>query len=183
MRLSSFKAARRWSNRELRRVAPLFTGDVVNVSGWEDRDKEGRLYREYFANARSYAVTNAKAERGYEGRPGELLLDLAKPLPRRMRRRFDVVFNHTTLEWLYDVRGAARALCELSRDAVVLVLPTAAPSAGKDFWRFTEHSARKLLEENGMKVVYLRQSRNLLAPDYLFVIASRKPAKWLRALR
>ena len=33
-----------WSNAELRRLAGLFDGDVVNVSAWRDEDKEGRRY-------------------------------------------------------------------------------------------------------------------------------------------
>lgn len=36
---------RKWSNRVLERLAPAFSGEVVNVSGWDDRDKEGKCYR------------------------------------------------------------------------------------------------------------------------------------------
>jgi hypothetical protein len=31
--------SRNWSNMELRRYGHLLTGDVINVSGWDDRDK------------------------------------------------------------------------------------------------------------------------------------------------
>jgi len=62
------KLPRLWSNRELERIAPLFTGDVVNVSAWQDQDKEGRRYRDYFRSARSYTLTNYEADaRGLQG--------------------------------------------------------------------------------------------------------------------
>ena len=48
-----------FSNTLLRTYAPFFSGAVVNISGWDDRDGEGSWYREYFANKTSYAVTNA----------------------------------------------------------------------------------------------------------------------------
>ena len=53
-----FRLARLWSNEQLRLVAPLFDGDVVNVSAGDDIDKAGSLYRDYFSNARSYHITN-----------------------------------------------------------------------------------------------------------------------------
>src|SRR5581483_8386198 len=54
---------RAWSNRQLRAVAPLFDGRVVNVSGWEDRDKRGGRYRDYFTRAAGYELTNYRGAR------------------------------------------------------------------------------------------------------------------------
>ena len=120
-----FRLARSWSNDELRRIAPLCAGDVANVSGWEDRDKEGRLYRSYFTGAASYTLTNFPGERGFAGREGELLLDLGGELPPALEQRFEVVFNHTTLEHIFEVRRAFANLCRLSRDLVIVVVPFA----------------------------------------------------------
>ena len=41
---------RQWSNDVLRSLVPYLREStrVVNVSGWEDRDKEGGHYRDYF---------------------------------------------------------------------------------------------------------------------------------------
>ena len=53
-----FRAARIWSNQELRKYAPWLGGAVVNVSAWKDKDKEGDSYQNYFVNAESYSITN-----------------------------------------------------------------------------------------------------------------------------
>ena len=34
-----FRVARNWSNQEIKRFAPLFSGRVINVSAWNDEDK------------------------------------------------------------------------------------------------------------------------------------------------
>ncbi len=44
-----YRLARIWSNRELARIAHHFSGDIVNISGNRDEDKEGRYY---FCNRR-----------------------------------------------------------------------------------------------------------------------------------
>jgi hypothetical protein len=171
-----------WSNRELRKVAPLFTGDIVNVSAWDDRDKEGGRYRDYFSSADSYTLTNYPGTRGLQGRDGELLLDLTAPLPAELRRRFDVVFNHTTLEHILDVRRAFGSLCELSRDVVVLVVPFLqaqheSDSYG-DYWRFTPSCVRALFDDCSLEVVYESQIDRVHAACYLFFAASRDPERW-----
>src|SRR5678816_1575831 len=125
------RVPRLWSNRQLAEIGNLFDGDVVNVSAWQDSDKNGRTYRSYFPRARSYTLTNFEPEkRGYQGLAGEIFLDLEKPIPTELRQRFDVVYNHTTLEHVYEFRRAFANLCELSRDAVIIVVP----------WLQTAHS-------------------------------------------
>ena len=93
-----FRLPRVWSNRELKKFAHLFEGDVVNVSGWQDKDKEGDEYRNYFTKKRSYTITNYKTEaRGFQGRVGEIFLDLEQDLPEDLKGKFDVVL--TTRCW------------------------------------------------------------------------------------
>ena len=53
-----FRLARHWSNEELRKIAKLFEGDVLNASAGTDEDKEGAYYSEYFSRAASYELSN-----------------------------------------------------------------------------------------------------------------------------
>ena len=68
-----------WSNQELKKFSHLFKGDVVNVSGWRDIDKEGLHYKDYFRNAKNYTITNFKADmRGYQGFKNEVIHEFSK---------------------------------------------------------------------------------------------------------
>jgi hypothetical protein len=155
-----FRAARRWSNDELRRIAPLLAGSVVNVSGWRDEDKEGSTYRAtYFTRASEYWITNWKSEaRGLQGDlSNERFLDLEADLPDDLAGRFDVAFNHTTLEHVFDVFKAFANLCAMSRDAVIVVVPFLQEQHGEygDYWRFTPWAIKRLFERNGVIPAYL----------------------------
>ena len=44
---AKFRTPRIWSNSELAKFSGLFTGDVVNVSGWNDFDKQSNRYKDY----------------------------------------------------------------------------------------------------------------------------------------
>ena len=172
-----------WSNRELAAVAPLLSGDVVNVSAWRDEDKQGRHYRDYFPRATSYSVTNYKAEaRGFQGADNEIFLDLTEPVPDELKGRFDVVFNHTTLEHVYEVHAAFRNLCEMSRDAVVIVLPFLQEQHGEygDFWRFSPDCVARLFRDNGFTPIHVTANRHLWSSVYVFALAVRDPSKYAR---
>lgn len=157
-------------------------GDVANVSGWEDRDKEGNRYRSYFPTAKSYTLTNFHGERGFAGREGEQLLDLGGEVPPALEQHFDVVFNHTTLEHIFDVRRAFANLCRLSRDVVIVVVPFAQQqhetASFGDYWRFTPSCLRQLFAENGLTVLYESESPYADAASYLFFVGSRHPERW-----
>ena len=71
-----FRLARKWSNKELLKFTHLFDGDIVNVSGWIDADKEGKKYRDYFINKRTYSITNHDGYRGFQKLSSEIHLDL-----------------------------------------------------------------------------------------------------------
>ena len=176
-----YRLARIWSNRELKKFAHLFQGDILNVSGWKDEDKEGRRYREYFANAERYFISNYKKEiMGLQGMEGEFYLDLAADLDRQYENRFDVAFNHTTLEHIYEVRKAFANLCLLSKDTVILVVPFMQQMHGDygDYWRFTPLTIKKLFEENGFTLLYLTFNHHWRASVYIFAIASKRPEAW-----
>lgn len=179
-----FRLARIWSNQELRKIAPLFCGSVINVSAGEDVDKEGGGYAAYFCNAQEYWISNYSpgSYRGFQGRPNEILIDLARRLPRKYMKRFDVVFNHTTLEHIFDVFTAFNNLCRLSRDVVIVVVPFAQAQHENDgyldYWRFSPACVRKLFEINGLSVVYESANSDANAATYLFFAGSRKPQRW-----
>lgn len=180
--LSFSGLARQWSNDQLAVLRPHVTGDVVNVSAWRDEDKEGGHYRDYFPHARRYAITNMDGDRGLQGLPDELRLDLNEPLPTELRGTFDVVFNHTTLEHVFDTQTAFRNLCEMSRDLVVLVVPYLQPNHGTDgipdFWRFTPYALRHMFAQHGLEVVYETATPHPFSAVYLFSIGARQPDVW-----
>ncbi len=177
-----FRLPRLWSNRELRTIASCFDGDIVNVSAWDDRDKEGGRYKDYFMKASSYSYTNYRGYRGFQGQENEYLLDLTADVPESLKGRFDVVFNHTTLEHIFEVRSAFSNLCTLSRDVVIVIVPFAQvqheSDDWRDFWRFTPTCLRRLYEENGLTVIYEAESPHRDSAVYLLAVGSRHPERW-----
>lgn len=176
-----FRLPRIWSNRELAKIAHLFTGDIVNVSGWKDIDKEGRCYKEYFSNASSYTITNYKSEaKGYQGFEGEIFLDLEKDLPNNLVNKFDVAFNHTVLEHIFKVQKAIENICLMTKDIAIVVVPFLQTMHGEygDYWRFTPLTMNKLFEENNMKMMYCSFNSHKNASVYLFCVASKNPDQW-----
>lgn len=176
-----FRAPRLWSNRVLREIAPLFQGDVINVSGWRDDDKEGGKYRDYFTNARSYALTNYGGFRGGLS-DADIPLNLEADLPAELHGCADVIFNHTTLEHVFDVFKAVSNLCSMSRDLVIVVVPAfqeehTSESYG-DYWRFMSGGVRKLFAVNGFTTIYLVSSPHRNSAIYHLCVASRAPERW-----
>lgn len=177
-----FRLPRIWSNSELRKIAPMMRGAVINVSGWKDLDKEGGLYKEYFSQADEYFISNHNGFRGTQGDPDEINIDLTSNLPEELLGRFDVVFNHTTLEHILDVNTALKNLCLLSKDIVIVVVPVAQEQheseSWGDYWRFMPSSLRDLFNSFGLTVVYESVSKNRNAGVYLFMVASYHPESW-----
>ena len=176
-----FRVPRLWSNRVLRQIAPLFDGEVINVSGWRDDDKDGGTYRNYFTHARSYRVTNYGGYRG-DISDSDISLDLEADLPAELRGCADVIFNHTTLEHVFDIFKAVSNLCSMSRDVVIVVVPAFqeehASESFDDYWRFMSSAVRKLFAVNGLKTVYLASSPYRNCAVYHLCVASRFPERW-----
>jgi hypothetical protein len=176
-----FGAARRWSNREVARIAHLFDSPIVNVSAWADSDKEGRDYRDYFRSGGDYWITNFGTSQGeMQGREDEFYLDLEKPLPDEHRRRFATVFNHTTLEHVWDFKTAFANMCEMSNDAVLIIVPWLQPQHSDygDYWRFSPQAMVRLFEEQSMTVVHLDWNRDPRQSVYVLAVGVRDPVKW-----
>jgi hypothetical protein len=175
---------RRWSNQELRATGPLFKGDVLNVSGWRDEDKQEGHYRDYFPNAKSYGITNYwGTDSRNDGADGSLFLDLEAPLPDAMRGVCDLAWTHTVLEHVGDVETAFRNLGALTRDAVLVVVPWIqdehyAPGLYGDYWRFAPMGIQRLMKGAGLELIHLRANEQPWYPVYLFAVGSKKPEQW-----
>jgi hypothetical protein len=175
------RLARRWSNVELRRFAGWFTGDVVNVSAWKDQDKSGGHYADYFTQKTSYTITNYKREaRGVQGAANEIFLDLEAPLDPALAGRFDVVFNHTVLEHIYEFQAAFANLCAMSRDVVIIVVPWLQPYHGDygDYWRFSPLAVKRMFEANRLEALYVSFNEDAFASVYVFALGSKQPERW-----
>ncbi|WP_297107217.1 hypothetical protein [uncultured Devosia sp.] len=180
-----FRLPRLWSNDVLRKLGPLFEGDMINVSGWLDEDKQGGHYRDYFPNVRRYDVSNYGGERG-EGVPGEVRLDLEADLPQTLHQAYDVVLNHTTLEHVFDVFAATRNLCAMSRDTVVVVVPFLqeqhTTESFSDFWRFTPLGLERLFRHHGLEPVLTTSNHGRGEAIYHLCVATRSPERWRQRL-
>ncbi|MDO5981658.1 hypothetical protein [Flavivirga spongiicola] len=176
-----FRLPRIWSNKELKKIAHLFEGDIVNVSGWKDIDKEGNYYKDYFSKASSYTITNYKSEaKGFQGFENEIFLDLEQDLPEDLKNKFDVAFNHTVLEHIFKVHKAIENICLMTKDIAIVVVPFLQAMHGDygDYWRFTPLSMERLFKEQNMKMMSCTFNSHENASVYLFCVASKKPDNW-----
>lgn len=181
-----YRLPRIWSNNELKKFSHLFEGDIVNISGWQDSDKEGGFYKDYFIKNKNYYITNIGLDRGLQnGIDNQIELDLSKDLSDTLKMRFDVCFNHTTLEHIFELDKAFQNICEMSNDIVILVTPFSQPShyakdkSWLDYWRMTPFAIEKLFNMNNYDVIYMSSNNNLAAGSYIFSIATRNKEKWL----
>ncbi len=184
----SFRLPRQWSNQILRTMGGIFTGEVINVSGWQDQDKEGGCYKSYFSQATAYYISNHSGIRGLDDAQEitDFEIDLEAPLADNLIGRFDVVFSHTTLEHVFAVGKAFENLCAMSRDVVIVVVPFAQEmhfsDAYGDYWRFTPMTFRRLFSVNGFNVVFEAANNHKNAGLYIVSIGSRYPEKWINKI-
>lgn len=179
---------RSFSNVMIRKYGGVFSGDMINVSGWDDRDSEDGYYRDYFLGHKRYVISNfAIADKGFGSVKSdnleEIELDLEKPLREELRGAFDVVFNHTTLEHIPAFEIAFKNLCDMSRDAVIIVVPLLqqihiAPTFG-DYWRPTALGVYKLFRKHGFTPLVIKTNDQPFYPVYCFAIAVRNPKKYV----
>jgi hypothetical protein len=176
---------RRFSNLVLRKYLAHMSGDIVNVSGWRDSDKEGGRYRDYYAASGRYVVSRVVGEGGMDAEiPTDceaVYLDLNQPLNDELLRKFDVVFCHTVLEHVFDAATALRNLALLSRDVVVVVVPFSQSvhytDSYLDYHRFAPYALREFFEREGFSVLLSDHNAQPFFPVYIIFIASRMPDK------
>lgn len=174
---------REWSNRELAAVAPLFDGAIINVSGWRDEDQRGGHYRDYFSRASSYTVSNFRGARGMADDAGDgVFVDLEAPLADELRGKYQLAFNHTTLEHVFDIHKAIENICALSSDTIILVTPFLQSvhyeeGAFGDYWRPTPMCLNRILAANGFTTLYQSANDTPWHYVYVFTVASRNPQR------
>lgn len=141
------------------------------------------MYQQYFSLVKTYYVTNYKSEaRGFQGdRENEIFLDLTQPCPEELVEKFDVIFNHTVLEHVFEIDQAFANLCQMSKDLVVVVVPFIQEQHADygDFWRFTPQAVDRLFKKNGLDTIYLNYNDESDASIYIFAIGSKRPDNWL----
>ena len=175
---SKFRKPRIWSNKELKKFSRFFYGKSLNVSGWQDKDKEGSTYYEkYFYNCKEYYISNfKKSMRGFQGNlKNEFYLDLINTKLENKENYFDIVFNHTTLEHIFEIDLAFKNLSKLTKDILIVVVPFLQEEHGDygDYWRFTPQSILKLYEKNNLKLSYLSYNDNDNESIYIFAVGSK----------
>ncbi|MFW5886676.1 MAG: hypothetical protein ACOCUL_02860 [Bacteroidota bacterium] len=160
----------------------MFTGKVVNVSGWQDADKQGKKYKEYFQNASEYWTTNYKTEaRGFQGDiDNEIFLDLTQEVEQNLCGSFDVVFNHTVLEHIFEINIAFQNLCRMTKDIAIVIVPFLQEqhAAYGDYWRFSPQAIDKLFQANDLETIYLNYNDVRKTSIYVFAIGSKHPERW-----
>jgi len=177
--------ARAYSNQLLRRYLKELGGDILNVSGWEDSDREDRHYRNYYGTVNSYTVSNIEGNRGMpKNRAADaawIQLDIELPLPRELNQRFDVVFCHTVLEHVFETRIALSNLDKLSRDVVIIVVPFSQcvhySEPYFDYVRFTPYYLDKFFRKCGFTTLLCDANEQPFTTSYVTYIAARNPER------
>lgn len=187
---NKFRKPRKWSNSELKKFSKNFFGEVINVSGWRDSDKENSRYKNYFSNCNNYSVSNwSFSERGQENKlfENEYLIDLEKNLDDRLIGKFEVVFNHTTLEHIFDIFKAFQNLCKLSSDTVIIILPFIQEQHTnadfKDYWRITPQAIKEMFDRNNFELSYINANDEKNSSIYIFAVGCSKNSKnseWIK---
>lgn len=173
-----FKRPRVWSNEELKKIGKLLQGSIVNVSGWKDEDKEGGHYKDYFSRATEYTITNySSTYKGFQGGSNEIGLDLTAPLAPELVERFDTVFNHTTLEHIFEVQTAFANLSKMAKENVLVIVPFLQQQHGPeygDYWRFTPLAMKNLMEKNGLRLAYISYNDSDKDSIYILALGTKK---------
>jgi hypothetical protein len=183
-----FRRPRIWSNQELKKIASFFEGSVINVSGWKDSDKQDGFYRDYFKNASYYFISNYSGPSGFqEGILNQVFIDLEKSLPSELVGKFEVVFNHTTLEHVYNFQKAFENLTLLTNDILIVVLPFlqrlhSTKGDYQDYWRFSSEAVEEMMKKNNLKLIYLTANNRRNESVYLFAVGTKNPSKWVNKI-
>ena len=174
---------RLWSNDQLMKFTHIFDGDVINISAGDDQDKDGKRYKDYFINARSYSTSNYCVENQHGG---DYIFDLSTSLKNHdpFERKFDVVFSHTVLEHVDDIETAVENLCHLSVDVIITVVPFIQSFHGRrgeyaDYWRFSPLCLSSLFGKHGFESVSIAWSDDPIGNIYILHVSSCNLENWI----
>lgn len=184
-RLIKENSARKYSNRILKKYLNFLGGDIINVSGWEDADKCGEFYRNYYGSVSSYTISNIEGENGMPKKPDPknfwIYLDLEKQLTQALESKFDIVFCHTVLEHIFHLQLAIENLVKLTKDVIVLVVPFSQEvhftSSYGDYFRLTPLYLKRFFEDLGFSVLLCDANEQPFNTIYIVFFVSRFPEK------
>lgn len=170
---------RLYSNVVLRRIFSILNVDsVLNVSGWDDGDKEGNKYVNYFPSKlsryeiSSYSKDHLRADMSIS----KVTIDL-EDRAYKVSEKFDLIFTHTVLEHVFDQENAFRIMCESANKFVVGVAPMINvlhwEETYGDYWRFTPHGIIKLINNQGFNLVHLEIGPSSSISQYIIFVAAR----------
>lgn len=168
---------RRWSNQVLRSMGECFHGSMINVSGWQDRDKQDGFYQDYFPNITEYRISNYSGTKDHDdGIEGSIPLDLEKDLPEELEKAFDFVFTHTVLEHVFDIKKATENLARMARKGIITVVPfiQCEHYTGEifgDYWRFSPLALKRTFAEHGFETPFIDGNENNFYPIYLISVS------------
>ncbi len=128
-------------NNFLKKISSNFIdADILEIgSGLKKRNASAV---EIFGKAREFQQTDVDVNLGYK------ILDLTNI--ESFNKEYDLVICTNVLEHIYDVRTAVKNLYKLVKKEgnLIISVPFMYPlhDEPEDFWRFTEHSLKKLFE-------------------------------------
>jgi hypothetical protein len=172
---------RKWSNREIKNIVnlPLLNKTVLNLSGWDDSDKEGKQYREYFTGSKSYSISRYQKDNVRSVDGCTLIIDLENIETSDLSETFDIVFTHTVLEHVYDLKSAFKIMRILSNKYIVGVVPMVnvvhwEVNSYQDYWRFTPHGVNKCLEDIDYELIHLKVGPKTDLYQYIVFVGIKK---------
>jgi len=176
---------RHWSNDELRKIVPYLPDGsrILNVSGWEDKDKEGSYYRKYFYNSSEYHIANYPSDRVRGNVYFDIPVDLNKKVSKELTNSYNGVFNHTVLEHISNPEFAFKQMSELTSDWMISIVPFKQKlhfeeDCFNDYYRFSPFSMRQLYENNGFTVLYETYTPEPSLDIYLFYMGTKHPENY-----
>jgi hypothetical protein len=182
-RVAPHTSARAYSNNLLRQYLKSLGGDIINVSGWMDCDREGGRYADYYGTVRSYTISNIGGHRGMptakDPTKSWLFLNLEAPLPCEFQQKYDAVFCHTVLEHVFETKLALTNIATLSRDIVILVVPFSQSvhysESYSNYVRLSPYYLDRFFREEGFSTLMCDANDEPFTTVYVTFIASRYP--------
>jgi SAM-dependent methyltransferase len=161
--------SRRWMNRNVERFARGIHGQRILElgSGRQDLGPDAYSVRRFFDRSNEFIQSDVVPEHGHQ------IVDVAT---MGFHEQFDVILCLNVLEHVYDFRGAVERVYRALRPGgtAVFVVPVFFPYHDEphDYWRFTEHALRKMLEPFDMLEIKHRGLRQM--PFSYFAIAGKE---------
>ena len=170
-----FHKPRDCSDRSFDASLPSTQGTSLTSAPGKTAISADRSIADIFITRAGYFTTNFGTAQGeMQGGAHEIYLNLEDDLESNRLGRYDVVFNHTTLEHVWNFRKAFYNLCAMDSDTVVLVVPWLQPlhSSYGDYWRFSPQTVARLFAEQKMTTLYLSWNHDVRSAVYVFAIAT-----------